>query len=165
MFCLTPARGRRGRIEPSGTRRFSTPYTLSLLTRPFQAQLSSDQRGEHPLRRMQRQSPVLKALRNYSVACLGSPRGQCDVHSFAQTFWFETLSAILNHVSTEAFNYRAVDRAFIRAEIRSLSLVPNRGRYRSRHDHDYIDAVDHHFRAGAPQTYLPVHVLTQHMLP
>jgi hypothetical protein len=31
----------RGRIEPSVTRRFSTPYTLSLLTRPFQAQLSS----------------------------------------------------------------------------------------------------------------------------
>ena len=31
-----------------------TPYTLSLLTRPFQAQLSSDQRVDHPLRQKQR---------------------------------------------------------------------------------------------------------------
>src|SRR5258708_3221785 len=76
------------RIEPSGTRRFSTPCTLSLLTRPFQAQLSSDQRVEHPLRQKQRQSPVLEAFWNYSVACLGSPGGQCDMHSFAQAFWF-----------------------------------------------------------------------------
>jgi hypothetical protein len=44
----------RGRIEPSVARRFSTPYTLSLLTRPFQAQLSSDQRVDHPLRQKQR---------------------------------------------------------------------------------------------------------------
>src|SRR5258707_14925711 len=118
---------------------------LSLLTRAFQAQLPSDQCVDQPLRQKQRQSPVLEALRNYSVACLGSSGGQCEMHSFAQAFWFQTLSAILNHVSTEGFKYRAVDRAVIRTEVLSLSLVPNRGRNRSRHDHDYIYPVDHHF--------------------